>query len=196
MPASVRVCVVQARNLPVMDKTHNSTDAYVEVRFGRFAKQNTAIQTRTLNPVWQATFDFEVRCCVCVCVCVGYIQISTSSVLDQCVFVLGKNATAPTTTNTQNTTPKQKKKKSNTHIHQSVMAVMAHSNITIRLCVHLTTNTTQRTTQNSTAPQQNLPPLYTLTHTHTRYIYEYPFCSFHFRFSMTASSKTNSYAFE
>lgn len=33
MPSRVRIKIKRARNLPIMDSVHHSTDAYVEVNF-------------------------------------------------------------------------------------------------------------------------------------------------------------------
>jgi Ca2+-dependent lipid-binding protein len=51
MPATIKIRVVEGRDLPVMDRTSESTDAYVEVKFGDVV-QKTEIAKRTLNPVW------------------------------------------------------------------------------------------------------------------------------------------------
>jgi uncharacterized protein YbjQ (UPF0145 family) len=43
-----------------MDRTSELTDAYVEVRFADFEVQRTQICRKTLNPVWNEDFRFEV----------------------------------------------------------------------------------------------------------------------------------------
>ncbi|KAF9203563.1 hypothetical protein BGZ49_006276 [Haplosporangium sp. Z 27] len=60
MPCILKIKVVGARDLPVMDKASDLTDAYVEVRFADFEAQRTAVCRKTLNPVWNEDFRFEV----------------------------------------------------------------------------------------------------------------------------------------
>lgn len=60
MPCIFKIRVVAARDLPVMDKTSELTDAYVEVRFADFDVLRTPVKRRTLNPVWNEDFRFEV----------------------------------------------------------------------------------------------------------------------------------------
>ncbi|KAF9355095.1 hypothetical protein BGX26_007000 [Mortierella sp. AD094] len=60
MPCILKIRVVGARDLPVMDKASDLTDAYVEVRFADFEAQRTAVCRKTLNPVWNEDFRFEV----------------------------------------------------------------------------------------------------------------------------------------
>lgn len=52
MPCILKIRVVGARDLPVMDKASDLTDAYVEVRFADFEAQRTTVCRKTLNPVW------------------------------------------------------------------------------------------------------------------------------------------------
>nr|CDS33970.1 C2 calcium dependent membrane targeting [Hymenolepis microstoma] len=60
MPASVKVKVFAARNLPVMDRTSFLTDAFVEVRLGNTMFKTEVIR-RTLNPDWNSDwFCFEL----------------------------------------------------------------------------------------------------------------------------------------
>ncbi|KAF9436765.1 hypothetical protein BGZ76_003038 [Entomortierella beljakovae] len=60
MPCILKIRVIGARDLPVMDKASDLTDAYVEVRFADFEAQRTAVCRKTLNPVWNEDFRFEV----------------------------------------------------------------------------------------------------------------------------------------
>ncbi|KAJ3333792.1 hypothetical protein HDU76_003606 [Blyttiomyces sp. JEL0837] len=60
MPCILKVRVVSARNLPIMDRTTELTDAFVEVRFSDYDSVRTQICRRTLNPVWNEDFRFEV----------------------------------------------------------------------------------------------------------------------------------------
>ncbi|PRP78644.1 C2 calcium-dependent membrane targeting domain-containing protein, partial [Planoprotostelium fungivorum] len=59
MPCTVKVRVIEARNLPVMDRSSDLTDAYVELRFLDSVKK-TEIRRKTLNPIWNEDFRFEV----------------------------------------------------------------------------------------------------------------------------------------
>jgi Ca2+-dependent lipid-binding protein len=61
MPGRVKVRVVAGRNLPVMDRTNETTDAYVEVRFGS-TTYKTEVCRKSLCPQWNSEwFRFEVR---------------------------------------------------------------------------------------------------------------------------------------
>eukprot|EP00611_Tribonema_gayanum_P007613 TRINITY_DN1701_c0_g1_i3.p2 TRINITY_DN1701_c0_g1~~TRINITY_DN1701_c0_g1_i3.p2 ORF type:complete len:164 (-),score=52.02 TRINITY_DN1701_c0_g1_i3:1184-1675(-) len=63
MPSSVRVKVVEARDLPEMDRNYVKgelyTDAYVDIKF-RHYENRTQIRRKTLNPVWDEEFRFDV----------------------------------------------------------------------------------------------------------------------------------------
>lgn len=73
MPCVLKIKVIEARNLPVMDKNTELADAFVEVcrcaivmdclttcvlqvRFSDLVTQKTPIARKTLNPVWNADF--------------------------------------------------------------------------------------------------------------------------------------------
>ncbi|KAK9764488.1 hypothetical protein K7432_007950 [Basidiobolus ranarum] len=60
MPCILKIKVHSARDLPVMDRKSELTDAYVEVRFADYDVQRTSICRKTLNPVWNADFRVEV----------------------------------------------------------------------------------------------------------------------------------------
>lgn len=62
MGITIKIKIVAARNLPVMDKTHNLTDAYVEVRFGSKTEYwyKTNVCRKTLNPTWNQQFRIEI----------------------------------------------------------------------------------------------------------------------------------------
>eukprot|EP00123_Amoebidium_parasiticum_P021357 comp65939_c0_seq1/m.48006 comp65939_c0_seq1/g.48006 ORF comp65939_c0_seq1/g.48006 comp65939_c0_seq1/m.48006 type:complete len:284 (-) comp65939_c0_seq1:8-859(-) len=60
MPATVKVRVVEARDLPVMDQRTELTDAYVEVKIKDKAHE-TSIAKKTLNPVWNTDFRFHLE---------------------------------------------------------------------------------------------------------------------------------------
>lgn len=52
--------MVEARDLPVMDSRSELTDAYVEVKFGDDSSR-TPVCRKTLCPVWNADFRFELE---------------------------------------------------------------------------------------------------------------------------------------
>ncbi|OAJ36509.1 hypothetical protein BDV3_001140 [Batrachochytrium dendrobatidis] len=60
MPCILKVKIISARNLPIMDRTTDLTDAFVEVKFADSGTYRTQIRRRTLNPVWNEDFRFEV----------------------------------------------------------------------------------------------------------------------------------------
>ncbi|KNE63844.1 hypothetical protein AMAG_19076 [Allomyces macrogynus ATCC 38327] len=60
MPSILRIRVDCARDLPVMDRSSELADAYVEVRFGDLDPQRSGIARKTLNPVWNHEFRLEV----------------------------------------------------------------------------------------------------------------------------------------
>uniref|UniRef100_K1RIN0 Uncharacterized protein n=1 Tax=Magallana gigas TaxID=29159 RepID=K1RIN0_MAGGI len=61
MPGKVKVRVLAGRGLPVMDRSTDLTDAYVEVRFGTDVFK-TDICKKSLNPQWNSEwFKFEVE---------------------------------------------------------------------------------------------------------------------------------------
>ncbi|XP_037787625.1 C2 domain-containing protein 5-like [Penaeus monodon] len=60
MPGKVKVRVVAGRNLPVMDRSSDTTDAYVEVKLGAVTYK-TEVYRKSLNPQWNSEwFRFEV----------------------------------------------------------------------------------------------------------------------------------------
>lgn len=60
MPGKVKVKILQGRNLPVMDRGSDTTDAYVEIKFGSVIHK-TDVCRKTLNPQWNSDwYRFEV----------------------------------------------------------------------------------------------------------------------------------------
>ncbi|CAH1785770.1 unnamed protein product [Owenia fusiformis] len=60
MPGKLKVRVLSGRDLPVMDRSSDSTDAFVEVRFGTTTFK-TDVCRKSLNPSWNSEwFRFEV----------------------------------------------------------------------------------------------------------------------------------------
>ncbi|EGC37159.1 hypothetical protein DICPUDRAFT_30730 [Dictyostelium purpureum] len=59
MPCILKVKIVEARDLPIMDRSSALADAYVEIRCGSNETQKTDIQKKTLNPIWNQDFRFD-----------------------------------------------------------------------------------------------------------------------------------------
>ncbi|KAI5644777.1 c2 domain-containing protein [Phthorimaea operculella] len=61
MPGKIKVKVLAGRNLPVMDRASDTTDAFVEIKFGNVTHK-TDVCRKTLNPHWSSTewYRFEV----------------------------------------------------------------------------------------------------------------------------------------
>ncbi|XP_038207190.1 C2 domain-containing protein 5 isoform X4 [Zerene cesonia] len=61
MPGKIKVKVLAGRNLPVMDRASDTTDAFVEVKFGGVTHK-TDVCRKSLNPQWNSTewYRFEV----------------------------------------------------------------------------------------------------------------------------------------
>uniref|UniRef100_A0A2A4IY55 C2 domain-containing protein n=1 Tax=Heliothis virescens TaxID=7102 RepID=A0A2A4IY55_HELVI len=61
MPGKIKVKVLAGRNLPVMDRASDTTDAFVEIKFGSITHK-TDVCRKSLNPHWNNTewYRFEV----------------------------------------------------------------------------------------------------------------------------------------
>lgn len=60
MPGKVRVKILAGRNLPVMDRGSDTTDAYVEIKLGTITCK-TDVYRKSLHPQWNSDwFRFEV----------------------------------------------------------------------------------------------------------------------------------------
>ncbi|KAH9644518.1 hypothetical protein HF086_006051, partial [Spodoptera exigua] len=61
MPGKIKVKVLAGRNLPVMDRASDTTDAFVEIKFGSITHK-TDVCRKSLNPHWNSTewYRFEV----------------------------------------------------------------------------------------------------------------------------------------
>ncbi|XP_024224160.1 uncharacterized protein LOC100749718 isoform X2 [Bombus impatiens] len=61
MPGKIKVKVLAGRNLPVMDRSGDTTDAYVELKFGNITFK-TDVCRKSLNPQWNSEwYRFEVE---------------------------------------------------------------------------------------------------------------------------------------
>ena len=67
MPGKIKVKIIAGRNLPVMDRSSDTTDAYVEVKLGNTTLK-TDVYRKSLNPEWNSEwFIFEVMIyCICI----------------------------------------------------------------------------------------------------------------------------------
>ena len=60
MPGKIKVKILAGRNLPVMDRSSDTTDAYVEIKFGN-TTYKTDVCRKSLNPQWNSEwYRFEV----------------------------------------------------------------------------------------------------------------------------------------
>ncbi|KAK0170071.1 hypothetical protein PV328_010676 [Microctonus aethiopoides] len=60
MPGKIKVKILAGRNLPVMDRSGDTTDGYVEIKFG-CTTYKTDVCRKTLNPQWNSEwYRFEV----------------------------------------------------------------------------------------------------------------------------------------
>lgn len=61
MPGKVKVKIIAGRNLPVMDRSSDTTDAYVEIKLGN-TTYKTDVCRKSLHPQWNSEwYRFEVR---------------------------------------------------------------------------------------------------------------------------------------
>ena len=75
---------MRAGDLPVMDSTSGLADPYVEVTFHTFPSEYTQIAKKTLQPVWNEDFRFEITSNVALestPLLVKFVTISTISIL-------------------------------------------------------------------------------------------------------------------
>ena len=60
MPGKVKVKIVAGRQLPVMDRSSDTTDAFAEVKLGDTTFK-TDVFRKSLNPLWNSEwFRFDV----------------------------------------------------------------------------------------------------------------------------------------
>ena len=64
-PNELRVCIVQAKDLPIMDKNliggGGSSDPLVRCKVGDMPEVTTVVKKKTLEPVWNEVFSFGVK---------------------------------------------------------------------------------------------------------------------------------------
>lgn len=59
MPCTIKIRLVEARDLPVMDRSSKLADAYVAITFASF-EAKSSVSKKTLNPKWDEEFRFDV----------------------------------------------------------------------------------------------------------------------------------------
>lgn len=60
MPGKVKVKIISGKNLPVMDRSSDTTDAYVEIKLGS-TTYKTDVCRKSLHPQWNSEwYRFEV----------------------------------------------------------------------------------------------------------------------------------------
>lgn len=61
MPSTLKIHVIKARNLPIMDRKSNLADPFVTIRFGDGkTKLKTSVSSKNRNPVWNEKFRIDV----------------------------------------------------------------------------------------------------------------------------------------
>ena len=63
MPSKVKIKIIEARDLPVMDRNQSvdaSTDAFVIVTIGELESKYSKTIRKSLNPVFNTEFSFEI----------------------------------------------------------------------------------------------------------------------------------------
>lgn len=80
MPGKIKVKVLAGRNLPVMDRAGDTTDAFVEIKFGGVTHK-TDVCRKSLNPQWNSTewYRFEV--------CFSFYLFQFSSKRAKCFYL-------------------------------------------------------------------------------------------------------------
>lgn len=58
MPGKVGVKIKAGRNLPIMDRTNETTDAYVEIKLGTVTYK-TDVCRKSLNPQWNTDWYYK-----------------------------------------------------------------------------------------------------------------------------------------
>ncbi|TDH71838.1 hypothetical protein CCR75_007265 [Bremia lactucae] len=59
MPCTIKIRLVEARDMPVVDRTSKLADAYVGITFASF-EAKSKVSKKTLNPRWDEEFRFDV----------------------------------------------------------------------------------------------------------------------------------------
>ena len=73
MPGKLKVKIIAGRNLPVMDRSSDTTDAFVEIKLGS-TTYKTDVCRKTLNPQWNSEwYKFEVNGTSCICLTINFL---------------------------------------------------------------------------------------------------------------------------
>lgn len=74
MPGKVKVKILAGRNLPVMDRSSDTTDAYVEVKLGN-TTYKTDVCRKSLNPQWNSEwYRYEVSRRILFCFSINLLN--------------------------------------------------------------------------------------------------------------------------
>lgn len=88
MPGKIRVKIIAGRNLPIMDRSSDTTDAYVEIKLGSDTFK-TDVYRKSLHPQWNTDwFRFEVSDYLIIRY-LGTLKIQTSATLSP-IFMRNK----------------------------------------------------------------------------------------------------------
>lgn len=59
MPCTIKIRVIEARDLPVLDRSSKLADVYVHIAFASF-EAKSSVSRKSLHPVWDEEFRFDV----------------------------------------------------------------------------------------------------------------------------------------
>ena len=59
MPCTIKIRLVEARDLPVIDRASKLADTYVNITFASF-EAKSSVSRKTDNPQWDEEFRFDV----------------------------------------------------------------------------------------------------------------------------------------
>lgn len=60
MPSTIKIRIIQACDLPIMDSGSQLTDSFVTINFAHYQQHRTFTCPKTLDPVWNQDFRLEV----------------------------------------------------------------------------------------------------------------------------------------
>lgn len=75
MPGKVGVKIKAARNLPVMDKSSETTDAFVEIKLAN-KEHKTEVFRKSLNPTWNTDWYVAPLVRLSVIFDIWFLQVS------------------------------------------------------------------------------------------------------------------------
>jgi Ca2+-dependent lipid-binding protein len=62
MPSTLKILVLQGRDLPIMDSQTKSTDSYVTIKIGKDDERHRRTEThkQSLDPIWDCDCRIEI----------------------------------------------------------------------------------------------------------------------------------------